>query len=124
MSKLEEHIVTILKQEKIKFEREKTFKDLHYGLYRYDFYIPSLNFLIEVDGEQHYNFNKKFFKNRMDFLKMKERDRIKNSYALARGIRLYRIPFNKVMDIQYFSDIINKNYLVTSKWHNDLIKVK
>ena len=47
----EEKIITILKKEKVPFEREKTFKDLKHGLYRYDFYLPSLNVLIEFDGQ-------------------------------------------------------------------------
>ena len=46
MSKFEDKITSILKTEKIKFVREKTFKDLHNGLYRYDFYLPELNVII------------------------------------------------------------------------------
>ena len=43
MSKAEEKIASVLFQAHIKFEREKTFSDLKRGLFRFDFYIPSLN---------------------------------------------------------------------------------
>jgi very-short-patch-repair endonuclease len=122
MSNFEESVIKILKKEKISFIREKTFQDLKKGLYRFDFYIPSINILIEVDGAQHYEFNKKFYKNRQDFLKAKERDRIKNSYALSHNIKLYRIPYWEVENIKCFSDIIQNKYLVETKWHNDLLK--
>ena len=52
-SSLEEKIITILKKEKIKFQREKTYPDLKSGYYRFDFFLPQYNLLIEVDGAQH-----------------------------------------------------------------------
>ena len=51
MSKYEEHIIKILKKNKISFQREKTFSDLGKGLFRFDFYIPSMRAIIEMDGE-------------------------------------------------------------------------
>ena len=41
--------------------------------------------------------------NEADFLKAKERDRIKNSYALSHNIKLYRIPYWEVENIKCFS---------------------
>ena len=41
MSSYENYIVNILKAEKVHFYREKTFKDLKGGSYRFDFYIPN-----------------------------------------------------------------------------------
>lgn len=67
------------------------------------------------------SFNKKFYKSREDFLKAKERDRKKNSYALAHKIPLYRIPYYEINNITKFEDIINENFLVTSIYHNDRI---
>ena len=92
-SSLEEKIITILKKEKIKFQREKTYPDLKFGYYRFDFFLPQYNLLIEVDGAQHYKFSKIFHKKRQDFLKAQERDRRKNSYALSHNIPLVRIPY-------------------------------
>ena len=57
MSKYENKVTQILQKEKIWFYREKTFKDLKRGLFRFDFYLPNLNgtpAIIEVDGEQHF----------------------------------------------------------------------
>ena len=54
MSSYENKIIDILKKDKIKFYREKTFSDLKHGLFRFDFYIFDLYgapTIIEVDGE-------------------------------------------------------------------------
>lgn len=121
MSSYEEKIVKILKAAAIKFQREKTFSDLRGGRYRYDFYIPSLNILIEIDGQFHF----KPIRGEQELKAQKERDRRKNSYALAHNIPLYRVPYWVLDDCQVvsFQDIIQKKYLVTSRWHNDRIKV-
>ena len=118
-SSLEEKIITILKKEKIKFQREKTYTDLKFGYYRFDFFLPQYNLLIEVDGAQHYKFSKLFHKKRQDFLKAQERDRRKNSYCLVHNILLYRIPYFEIENIKQFKDIIQDKFLVKTKWHCD-----
>lgn len=118
-SSLEEHIGRVLKKENVKFEREKTFKDLKFGYYRYDFYLPDWKILVEVDGRQHYKFTKIFYKKRQDFLKAQERDRRKNSYALAHNIPLYRIPYFEVERIKNVQEIFQNKFLVKDKWHCD-----
>ena len=118
-SSLEEHIIKILQKEKIKFQREKTYPDLKFGYYRFDFFLPQYNLLIEVDGAQHYKFLKIFHKKRQDFLKAQERDRRKNSYVLAHNIPLYRIPYFEIENIKTFQDILQDKFLVKDKWHCD-----
>ena len=118
-SSLEEHIIKILQKEKIKFQREKTYPDLKFGYYRFDFFLPQYNLLIEVDGAQHYKFSKIFHKKRQDFLKAQERDRRKNSYALSHNISLYRIPYFEIENIYTFQDILQDKFLVKDKWHCD-----
>ena len=118
-SSLEEHIIQILKKEKIKFEREKTYPDLKFGHYKFDFYLPEQNILCECDGIQHYKYTKVFHKKRQDFLKAKERDRRKNSYALSHNISLYRIPYFEIDNIKTFQDILQDKFLVKDKWHCD-----
>lgn len=118
-SSLEEHIISVLKKEKIKFQREKTYPDLKFGYYRFDFFLPQYNLLIEVDGAQHYKFSKLFHKKRQDFLKAQERDRRKNSYALSHNIPLYRIPYFEIENINTFQDIFQDKFLVKDKWHCD-----
>ena len=105
----------------INFEREKTFSDLKRGKFRYDFYIPKYNILIEYDGEQHFRHIHHFQKLRRDFLKQQEHDRQKNSYALANNIKLFRIPYWEIDNIKCFADLIQWKYCVTTKWWNDII---
>lgn len=50
MSSYEDRVVYILRANKIKFEREKSFMDLKKGRYRFDFYLIEKKILIEVDG--------------------------------------------------------------------------
>ena len=119
MSKNEEYILNILLKENIKFIREKTFSDLRKGKYRFDFYLPKYNICLEIDGEQHFKQVSKFQKTKSDFLKQQEYDRRKNSYCLANNISLYRIPYWDLNKIKTLNDILNKKYLVKSKWHND-----
>lgn len=107
----------------IPFQREKQFKDLRNGYYRFDFYLPSLNVIIEADGPQHFTYNKHFHKKREDFLKAKERDRWKNSYCLAHGIKLYRIPYWEFEYITSAKDLFQNKFLVKSKYHNDNLRV-
>lgn len=117
MSNLEKQILQILLKEKVQFEREKTFSDLRGGRYRYDFFVKKGNnsFLIEVDGIYHF----KDIRGRAVFLKQQEHDREKNSYALAKRIPLYRIPYWEMPNIKTFDDILQSKFLVRDKWFND-----
>ena len=54
MSKYENRVMELFKKAKLSFYREKTFKDLKKGLFRFDFYLPNLYgapAIVEVDGE-------------------------------------------------------------------------
>lgn len=121
MSSYEEKVVKILKAAAVKFQREKTFSDLQGGLYRYDFYIPSTNTILEIDGVFHF----KPIRGEQELKAQKERDRRKNSYALAHNIILYRIPYWDLDSgaVKNYKDLIQNKYLVTSRWYNDKIKV-
>lgn len=81
------NIQNILIENQIHFEREKIFKDL--GLYRFDFYLPKYNRLVEFDGEQHFKQNN-FFDNLEEIQK---RDQEKNKWAKDNNIPLVRIPY-------------------------------
>ena len=119
MSSYEELILSILKAEHIKLEREKTFKDLKHGLFRFDFYLPDINngCIIEVDGEYHF----KPIRGRRALIKQQEHDRMKNSYCLANNIPLYRIPYWDLDKIKNLNEILNPKYKVNTKWWNDEI---
>lgn len=54
MSKGEEKIAKILALNGIQYEREKSFVKLRNGKLRFDFFIPSINTILEYDGRQHF----------------------------------------------------------------------
>ena len=122
MSKYEDQIIVLLKQAKLKFQREKTFQDLKHGLFRFDFYIFDLQgvpAIVEVDGEQHF----KPIYGRQSFLKGQEHDRRKNSYCLANNIPLYRVPYWEIKNLKTPADIFIDKFLVKTRWHNDQLSV-
>ena len=126
-SKGEKKIMEILKQNRISFQREVSFKDL-VGLkntpLRFDFAILRENkilFLIEIDGEQHFKFTKHFHKTVLDFMKAREWDRKKNSYCLVKKIPLIRVPYWDLDKLTFNSLFSNPNYRVKDKYHNDYL---
>lgn len=100
-SKGELIIRTFLLRHSIAFESQKTFSDFYseHGTkykYRYDFYIPSLNLLIEYDGMQHLKPN---LYNQHDLENQHRIDNIKNQYAHNNGYLLLRISgLNNIED--------------------------
>lgn len=119
MSSLEQVVYNILVRENFSFEQEKRFKDCYNGLYRFDFYLPNQAIVIEVQGEQHYKFVKSFYSSKTDFKKAQERDRRKISYCLARGIKIYCIPYWEIHNIHTFKDLTQFKFLARTKFHND-----
>jgi uncharacterized protein YbbK (DUF523 family) len=65
--------------------------------YRFDFYIPEVNLVIEFDGIQHYELIDFAGKGpewaKEEFLKNKKRDEEKNKYLLENNINLLRVPY-------------------------------
>ena len=121
MSKYENRVMELFKKAKLSFYREKTFKDLKKGLFRFDFYIPNYHgapVIVEVDGEQHF----KPIYGRQAFLKGQEHDRQKNSYCLAHGVALYRIPYWQIANLKSIDDIFTEENLVKTRWHNDNLR--
>lgn len=84
----------ILDEYGLSYEKEKTFNDLKMKrMLRYDYYVDSLNCLIEFDGEQHY-YEIDYFKDSKDaHLKRYASDKMKSDYALKNNINLIRIPY-------------------------------
>ena len=122
MSKYENKVMELFKKAKLSFQREKTFKDLKRGLFRFDFYLQNYNgqsVIVEVDGEQHF----KPIYGRQAFLKGQEHDRQKNSYCLANNIPLYRIPYWEIPNLKSIFDIFTEKHLVKNKWHNDNLEI-
>lgn len=102
-SKASQLLMRLLKQVSIDFEDEKTFEDCFNPMTGYklpfDFYIPKLNLLIEIDGEQHFIpieqwGGEKSLKNN------KYRDYIKDKFCIDNNIRLIRIPLLNVNNLK------------------------
>lgn len=80
----EEKIAKCLQELKIPFETQKTFKDLvseKGWKYRFDFYLPTYNLLVEYDGIQHFQYkeNTCCWNNKHNFLDTQQRDAVKMS---------------------------------------------
>ncbi len=68
-----------------------------------DFYNANKQIAIEVDGSQHYKFNKFFHNNsRIKFLNQLERDDIKEKFCEKNNIKLVRILDTDVLDKELF----------------------
>lgn len=121
MSKGENKIVDLLNQARIYFEREKTFSDLRGGKFRYDFYLPNAHGrdrIIEFNGEQHYYYIGKFYKNKVEWKQAQGRDMRKISYCLANKIDLFIIPFWDIDRILRVEDLFQDKYLAKSQYKN------
>ena len=87
----EQNIELLLKENSISYIKEFKFNDL--GLYRFDFYLPEYNRLIEFDGKQHFQECGGSWDKNDNLKQRQERDKIKNQYALDNNIDLIRIPY-------------------------------
>lgn len=121
ISKGEETIIKILKENKINFEREKTFTDMKIrgNNLRLDFYLPEQNIGLEFNGIAHYEQNNFFHKTRQDFLKRQEYDRYKIGYCLAHNITLYCIPYWELDNLKNIDDVLNPKFIAKDRWKND-----
>ena len=102
-SKGEKKINNILKSYNIIFERQKRFENCR-GIKKqlpFDFYISSLNTIIEFDGKQHYEPNE-HFGGVEAFEQLKINDKIKNDYCKDNFINLIRIPYYEFNNIEKF----------------------
>lgn len=121
MSKGENKIIDLLNAAKIRYEREKTFSDLRGGKFRYDFYLPNVHCgdcIIEFNGEQHYEFVGKFYKDQVEWKKAQGRDMRKISYCLAHKIRLYIVPYWEIDQIKSVNDLFQDKYLAKDQYKN------
>lgn len=121
MSKGENKITDLLNAARLKYEREKTFSDLKGGKFRYDFYIPNVHgrdCIIEFNGEQHYQYVGKFYKNPVEWRQAQGRDMRKISYCLANNISLYIIPYWEITNIRKAEDLFSPKYLAKDRYKN------
>lgn len=92
-------IAKILTDNNIPFEQEVSmFKFANGTKARFDFYIDK-KYLIEYDGETHYQYNLHGWHNKEQLEAQQERDVIKNQWCLDNNIPLIRIPFTILSEL-------------------------
>ena len=83
--------------------------------YRYDFYLPNLNILLEYDGEQHYR-PVEMLGGTEGFVKRTRRDYVRDELAVIFNIPLIRIPYTKYDELEtYLPWCLSKHY----KYHHN-----
>ncbi len=106
LSKGESKIIKFLEYNKIEYITQKTFDNFRNRttnkMFQYDFYIPSKNVLIEYDGKQHFKLgyvgNHKITEKELK--EIQRRDSIKSDYAYKNGIKLVRIKYTNLKNIE------------------------
>lgn len=106
ISKGEAQIAAFLRKHHIKWEKEKTFHWQNNRRYRYDFYCPGNNTIIEFHGEQHYR-EVPFFK--LSLSERQKRDEMKQEEAERQGIKYLIISYKDYRNI----------HSILSQWFND-----
>lgn len=101
---------SVLTQVGLEFIIEKSFK--WSDRKRYDFYIPSLNCIIEMHGNQHYDaiFHRGVTRN---LEQEKINDYYKNKLAIENGIDIYIVINSKVSELEYIKSNILSSELST-----------
>jgi len=104
----EEKVNNLLSNLKINFIYQYSFDDCKYkNLLSFDFYLPSYNACIEVNGIQHYE-PIEFFGGEKGFIYQQKRDKIKKDYCKLNDINLIEISYKDLKNEKYKNKIINK----------------
>lgn len=96
-------IRSILVDNNIEYYAEHTFSDcvgVRGRPLRFDFFIPSINSVIEYDGYQHYH-PVEYLGGEKAFAYLKNHDKIKNEYCQNNGIAMLRLPYTQTYQEMY-----------------------
>lgn len=111
-------IESLLKENGIAYQKEYVIYDTYDNesmqKYRYDFFLPQYNIIIEYDGEQHTKPIKQW--GGLEELKrIQKRDKIKTNYCLDNGITIIRIPYTHSNNIIIDDLLENSSFKIISK---------
>jgi hypothetical protein len=81
--------------EEVKLDGTKTER---HGVLYLDIYLPLRRVAIEVQGQQHFEFNTFHYKNKMDFFRATARDRSKKNWCDINNIVLINLDYNEDED--------------------------
>ena len=110
-SKLEKYTKKFLDKLEIKFKSQKKYDNLkNKRCLPFDFYIPELKLLLELDGIQHFKCDNYFHKNKKKIFKKRIiTDIKKNFYAISNGYNFVRISYLELPFLErYLEYVINK----------------
>ncbi len=111
ISKGELLISNFLDNENIKYNQEYCFNNCkNKKQLPFDFYIKELNTCIEFDGEQHFN-SVEYFGGEKKLKYIQRNDEIKNTFCKNNDIKLIRIPYTEIRNID---KILKKEILLKS----------
>ena len=92
-------IETLLKSNNIFYKKEKPMFKYSNGYYaKFDFWINN-SYLLEYDGETHYNKSLHGWHTSEQLSKQQERDMIKNQWCIDNNIPLIRIPYTHLKNL-------------------------
>lgn len=93
-------IIETLNMLNISYINEYSFDDCKFkNKLKFDFYLDDINTIIEFDGQQHYNIID-YFGGYDGFVDTKIRDTVKNIYCKQNNIKLIRIPYWEIDNIE------------------------
>lgn len=99
MSHGELKITQLLKEANIPYTREKALFTFDNGASaRFDFFVDE-TYVIEYDGEQHYQSNDRWWNTPEYTDAQQERDKIKNQWCKEHNIPIIRIPYTHLKDL-------------------------
>lgn len=105
----EKYIHYYLTKAKLKYVTQKTYQDCRSAkgyLFRYDFYLPDSNTIIEADGIQHFKPQKKFG-GKDWFCTIQQRDVMKTKYCIENGIKLVRISCLEMKSHEHVKEFLD-----------------
>lgn len=109
----ERRIRSYLELNNVLFEQEKWFSDCRdINPLPFDFYLPNYNMVIEFDGEQHFK-PSHFTHSKLSYTQA--HDAIKNEYCKDNNIKLVRIPY---WDMNNIETILDDIFLIS---HKDIV---
>lgn len=101
-SKGEEQISKLLKENNIMFERQKSFESCIFPDTKrrgyFDFYINN-QYLLEYDGELHFQYKNNGWNNEEEFNKTIQKDKYKNQWCIKNNVPLIRIPYTHLKEL-------------------------
>ena len=65
------------------------------SILRADFFIPNQNLIVEIHGQQHYEFTVHFHKTKLDFYKSLARDKNKENWCKLNSIKFVALKYSE-----------------------------